>query len=142
MGGAFHALTELQTWEDFAKALSPSSMKKGTGCIRNLLEQPAFPLSQVSACDVSADCAVPSEDSESVDGLFNFLLMYTLDTEVEPSLHRHSSLFYFARKLHEPGYGVVKCRPYSNRLFLGDQSPVLNIIHKVRVYGIAMPNPT
>ena len=119
-----------------------SSMKEGTGRIRDLLKLPAFPLSQASAFCVSADCAVPSQDGESVDGRSNFLLMYAFDTEMEPSLHRHSSLFYVARKLHEPGYRVVKCRSYSNRLFLGDQSPLLNIIHKIRVYRIAMPNPT
>jgi hypothetical protein len=49
---------------------------------------------------VSADCAVRSQDKKSVDGRSNFLLMYAVDREMEPSLHWYSSLFYFVGNLH------------------------------------------
>src|SRR5712692_5284327 len=66
--------------------------------------------------------------------------MYTVAMEMKPPLHRYPSLFYFVRKLRQPSYGGVKCRSYSNRLFFGDQPPVLNVVHKIRVNGIPMQN--
>src|SRR5712692_1622105 len=66
--------------------------------------------------------------------------MYTVAMEMKPPLHRYPSLFYFVRKLRQPSYGGVKCRSYSDRLFFGDQSPVLNVVHKIRANGIPMQN--
>ena len=34
----------------------------------------------------------------------------------------------------------MKCRSYSNRLFFGDQSPVLNVVRIIRAYDIAVQN--